>query len=157
MGKEVPRSLAAFNSVMTRSYAIILLCICSERLGVVALTYIHHQRATQRATCCYTHRLSEYTLLQIAAPSHAPQLLKHTPLLRLPVPLAPVLEQPVKVCLRLLTPFLNRRYKILLVCVTKIACDIGVLQRLQRCKGCRCVQMRDRIRQRRRIDLRLCK
>lgn len=106
---------------------------------------------------CYTHRLSENTLLQVPATCHAPQLLKHTPLLRLPVPLAPVLKQPVEVCLSLLTPFLNRRDEILFVCVTKIACDIGVLQRLQRCKGCGCIQMRDRIRQSRRIDLCLCK
>ena len=35
IGHEVPRNLAAFSSPTTRSYAIILLCICSVRLGPV--------------------------------------------------------------------------------------------------------------------------
>jgi hypothetical protein len=35
IGYEAPLSLAAFKSEMTRSYAIILLCICRVRLGVV--------------------------------------------------------------------------------------------------------------------------
>jgi hypothetical protein len=33
MGYDVPRSLATFRSEMTRSYAIILLCICNVKLG----------------------------------------------------------------------------------------------------------------------------
>jgi hypothetical protein len=35
MGQEVPRNLAAFSSLITRSYAIILLCIWRVKLGPV--------------------------------------------------------------------------------------------------------------------------
>lgn len=33
IGKDVPLSLATFNSVTTRSYAIIFVCMCRERFG----------------------------------------------------------------------------------------------------------------------------
>ena len=33
IGKDVPLNLATFNSVTTRSYAIIFVCMCKERFG----------------------------------------------------------------------------------------------------------------------------
>ena len=48
MGNDVPRCLAVFSSETTRSYAIILLCICSVILGE-ALAYYSQSRRDEKS------------------------------------------------------------------------------------------------------------
>lgn len=52
MGQEVPRNLAAFNSLIARSYAIILLCIWRVKLGPVlaCFTWVNSEQRAYATT-----------------------------------------------------------------------------------------------------------
>lgn len=71
------------------------------------------------------------------------KLLKDALLLRLPVPLAALLQDAIELFLRILASLFNGGDQVLLVRDAQVPRDIGVLQWLEWRKGGRCVQVRD--------------
>lgn len=110
--------------------------------------------------CSVTHRqqvLSTVALLQlcnrlVVRVYPTTQLFKDASLLRLPVPLLPLLQDAVELLLCLLSRLLDRRDEILFVSMTEVPRDIGVLEGLEGSEGGRCVQVRDLVCERGCID-----
>ena len=108
-----------------------------------------------------THRqdtLPPKALLQIRQRlivSHrtSPKLLKHPPLLRVPIASLAILKDPVELLLCLLPRLLYRRDDVLFVCMTQVARDVGVLEGLQGRECRRGIEVRDRASESRRIDV----
>lgn len=78
----------------------------------------------------------------ILASNAATQLLEYALFLGFPVTLAALLQETVELLLCLLSSLLDRRYEVLFMSMTQVACHICVLEWLQGRESGGCVEVR---------------